>query len=140
MISKQLISSENAMQELGEQLAQYITAPCIIYLHGDLGAGKTTLVRGILRGLGYSGKVKSPTYTLVEAYQIDEQMIYHFDLYRLNDPEELEHIGFRDYLQEDAILLIEWPEKAQGFLPHPDIEINIQIKNQQRLVSVAIGT
>ncbi|MSP53629.1 MAG: tRNA (adenosine(37)-N6)-threonylcarbamoyltransferase complex ATPase subunit type 1 TsaE [Gammaproteobacteria bacterium] len=133
---QQTFSSEHELQTFGEQLALKITAPCIIYLHGDLGAGKTCLVRGILRGLGYSGNVKSPTYTLVELYQISEQTIYHLDLYRLNDPEELEHIGFRDYLDHHSIMLIEWPEKAQGFLPPADLEINIKIEDGQRRVEM----
>jgi tRNA threonylcarbamoyladenosine biosynthesis protein TsaE len=130
------IDSENKMHAFGEQLANKITAPCIIYLHGDLGAGKTTLVRGILRGLGYSGKVKSPTYTLVETYHVNNQTIYHFDLYRLNDPEELEDIGFRDYLSHNPIMLIEWPEKAMSFLPPADLIINIRIDGDKRIVEI----
>jgi tRNA threonylcarbamoyladenosine biosynthesis protein TsaE len=136
MMFKQIVNSEEAMQKLGEELAQQIAAPCIIYLHGDLGAGKTTLVRGILRGLGYVGKVKSPTYTLVEAYQIAKQVIYHFDLYRLDDPEELGHIGFRDYLADSPIMLIEWPQKAQDFLPPANLKINIMIEDGQRMVEM----
>lgn len=131
-----LFDSESALQQYGEQLGTQLTLPNVIYLRGDLGAGKTTLVRGILHGLGYSGKVKSPTYTLVESYQIAEQTIYHFDLYRLNDPEELEHMGFRDYLQQPAIILIEWPEKAVGFLPPPDLEIVINIEENRRSVAI----
>ena len=132
----QIIDSAEAMHVFGEQLAKKLPANCIVYLHGDLGAGKTTLVRGILRGLGYPGKVKSPTYTLVESYQIEQQTVYHFDLYRLNDPEELEHIGFRDYLNHNPIILIEWPEKAQGFLPAADIAINISINGDKRIVNI----
>lgn len=139
-MTKQRFDSEFALQQYGEQLAAQLTAPSVVYLRGDLGAGKTTLVRGMLRGLGYNGKVKSPTYTLVEPYQIKPQTVYHFDLYRLNDPEELEHIGFRDYLQEAAIMLIEWPEKAAGFLPPPDLEITISIEDDGRSVEMKKAT
>ncbi len=101
-----------------------------IYLHGNLGAGKTTLVRGLLHALGYVGKVKSPTYTLVESYEINSQVhsnftLYHFDLYRFNDEEEWEEAGFRDYFNAQSVCIIEWPEKAQQVLPMPDIDIQI---------------
>lgn len=135
-MTKQRFDSESTLQQYGEQLAARLTAPSVVYLRGELGAGKTTLVRGILRGLGYHGKVKSPTYTLVESYQLKSQTVYHFDLYRLNDPEELEHMGFRDYLQDAAIILIEWPEKAEGFLPPLDLEITITIDKDDRLVAL----
>ena len=100
-------------------------ASLIVYLKGDLGAGKTTLVRGFLRGLGYKGTVKSPTYTLIEPYRIAGKSICHLDLYRLADAEELEYLGVRDLLQEETVLLIEWPERGEGVLPsrrfdHPD--------------------
>jgi tRNA threonylcarbamoyladenosine biosynthesis protein TsaE len=133
-----IIDSEDAMQVKGKELGRRLIAPSIVYLSGNLGAGKTTLARGILRGLGYQGKVKSPTYTLIESYETTQGIIYHCDLYRLNDPEELEHIGFSDYLNETTILLIEWPEKAFNLLPPANFTINIQHHTQNsRLLSIA---
>ena len=100
---------------------------------GDLGAGKTTFARGFLRGLGYLGKVKSPTYALVEEYEIAARAIYHFDLYRLTDPEELDYLGMDDYFRADAINLIEWPQRAEGRMPAADIVINLQYQQRSRL-------
>ena len=120
------------MMSFGGKVAEKFPEGGMVYLNGDLGAGKTTLVRGLLRSLGYQGTVKSPTYTLVEPYQINNRMIYHFDLYRLADPEELEYIGGREYWNTDALCLVEWPEKAKRFLPDPDLIINILYKDTSR--------
>jgi tRNA threonylcarbamoyladenosine biosynthesis protein TsaE len=166
------IINEEAMTRLGAQLAQIILPGSIIYLEGELGTGKTTLVRGFLRALGHSGAIKSPTFTIVEPYSIDknisynynkldkfvkpdpddkivtalkyrhnctdsdanQQQVYHFDLYRLEDAEELEYLGIRDYLDGEAIALIEWPKKGWGILPQADLTISLQHQKQGRQV------
>lgn len=121
------IPDETAMQSLGQRLAKKSKAGDLIYFIGDLGAGKTTLIRGFLRELGIKSAIKSPTFTLVECYQIDEMHIYHFDLYRLKDPHEIIDIGFNDYLTPDAICLVEWPEKAANYLPEATQYCTIEI-------------
>lgn len=118
-----LLDSAAATQRLGGRLARVLRPGCVLYLRGELGAGKTTLVRGLLRGLGHRGTVKSPTYTLVEPYQLGEWRLFHWDLYRLVDPEELEFLGLRDQLDGEAVLLIEWPERGRGELPAADLEV-----------------
>jgi tRNA threonylcarbamoyladenosine biosynthesis protein TsaE len=125
---------EAATLQFGAVLASVIQPSLTIYLHGDLGAGKTTLVRGLLHALGYVGKVKSPTYTLVESYEIKFHLVtnltlYHFDLYRFNEEEEWESAGFRDYFNSYSACLIEWPEKAQSVLPTPDLNVTFTIKD-----------
>ena len=137
------LQGEQAMVDFGGKISAAITAtdqPIIIFLSGDLGAGKTTLSRGILLGLGHRGSVKSPTYTLVEPYDLDIGKVYHFDLYRLLDPEELEHIGFADYLSAAQLTMIEWPENGHGFTPQPDLAINIsQLPTARSLIIKAIS-
>lgn len=131
-----VLTDESATIEMGKRLAEVCCVPAVIFLKGQLGAGKTTLVRGLLQGLGVSGSVKSPTFTLVEPYQLTDCRVFHFDLYRLNDPEELEHIGLRDYFAEDSICLIEWPEKGQPKLPLPDLSCELNLDAAGRVVDL----
>ncbi|MGD9661892.1 MAG: tRNA (adenosine(37)-N6)-threonylcarbamoyltransferase complex ATPase subunit type 1 TsaE [Porticoccaceae bacterium] len=123
------------MVAFGQRLGQALTCGTV-FLEGNLGAGKTTLCRGIVRSRGYSGAVKSPTYTLVEPYQLPAGSIYHFDLYRLNDPEELEFMGIRDYFDRDNLCVVEWPEKGQGFLPEPDLVVAIEVEGAGRKLTI----
>ena len=126
------LADEPATVAMGNKIANVIRQGAVLFLHGDLGAGKTTLTRGIVQSLGHSGKVKSPTYTLVEPYELDDVSIYHFDLYRLADPEELEFMGIRDYFSQRSMSLIEWPERGEGWLPKADIVINVAYENEGR--------
>lgn len=133
-LSEQRVESAEAMEALGAKLAARLHPGLVIFFHGELGAGKTTFIRGILRGFGYTGAVKSPTYTLVEPYALTTFPVYHFDLYRLNDPEELEFIGVRDYLEGQGVCLIEWAERGVAVLSGPDVEITIERTGEARVV------
>lgn len=126
---------EAEQEALGRRLAQYCLPPCVIYLMGDLGTGKTTLARGFLRGLGYTGNVKSPTYTLMEPYDIDDRVCYHFDLYRLVDAEELEYLGLEDLLTPVGVWLVEWPDKGRGGLPSADLVVSISHEDGARRIT-----
>ncbi len=134
------LADEDATRELGAELAKILRPGLVIFLNGDLGAGKTTLARALLQALGYPGKVKSPTYTLVEIYVISSLYLYHFDFYRFNDPEEWQEAGFREYFNESSICLVEWPEKAGGLLPPADIEITLRVVGASRQAEIAAGT
>ncbi|RVU30124.1 tRNA (adenosine(37)-N6)-threonylcarbamoyltransferase complex ATPase subunit type 1 TsaE [Neptunomonas marina] len=126
------IADEAAMEHVGAVLLEAMQQRGVVHLQGDLGMGKTTLSRGLLRAAGHQGAVKSPTYTLVEPYDVAQGTIYHFDLYRLLDPEELEYLGIRDYFTEDSLALIEWPDKGQGLLPEPDLELFLTPQDEGR--------
>lgn len=134
------LSDEDATIAFGVQLARAIQPGLTVFLDGNLGAGKTTLTRGVLRGLGFTGRVKSPTYTLVEPYTISSLYFYHFDLYRFNDPSEWEDAGFRDYFNANSVCLIEWAEKAQGQLPLADWLIELAPEHEGRRLQLSALT
>lgn len=131
-----LLSDDAATIACGQALAPLLRSGMVIYLQGGLGAGKTTFTRALLRARGYEGHVKSPTYTLVEPYEVGGQQFYHFDLYRLVDAEELELIGGRDYFSSDAICLVEWPGQGRGALPAADIIVQLEVLAAGRRIQV----
>ena len=142
------LADEQATIAFGQTLAKHCPAGLNIYLYGDLGAGKTTLVRGFIQSFLPNAKVKSPTYTLVEDYELASSKnnlnglnhVYHFDLYRLGDPEELEYLGGRDYFSADAVCLIEWPQRGEGWLSEPDVELTLSYQPDGRLVELNAHT
>ena len=135
------LSNEAATLHFAAALGSVIrSGPAILFLHGQLGAGKTTLTRGIVQSLGYEGPVKSPTYTLVESYQFSQTSLFHFDLYRLQDPDELAFIGIHDYFHPKAICIIEWPERGDTWLPLPDLSCFIRLCENGRDITLTTSS
>ena len=133
-----MINSSDETELLGAALAKALPKQCLLFLYGDLGAGKTTLVRGLLRAAGHRGVVKSPTYSLVEEYHLPAVTVFHLDLYRLKDPEELEWFGINDYLGQEALCCIEWPQVGEGQLPTADVEVRLRHHGQIRMVEINV--
>lgn len=134
------LATEEHTEALGQSLAAIVSAPITIYLEADLGVGKTRLSRAILHGLGHTGTVKSPTYTIVEPYELDNMTVYHFDLYRLTDPSELDYMGIRDYFTESTVALIEWPNNGHGYINEPDLVIKLAYDGAGRTCQIAAKT
>jgi len=130
------IEDEAAMLRFGAQLADATDGRGAVLISGDLGAGKTTLCRGLLHHMGHEGSVKSPTFTLVEPYEINGVCVYHFDLYRLSHPDELDYVGIDEYFSDDTLCLVEWPEKADGSLPSHDLELAIDVAGEKRNIRI----
>ena len=130
------LADEEATLRFGAGMACVLAPPALVFLEGDLGAGKTTLSRGLLRGLGHDGGVKSPTYTLVEPYTLDDISVFHFDLYRVSDGAELAYLGLDDYFATPSILLVEWPERGAGWLGNPDWRVALSPQGEGRQVTV----
>jgi tRNA threonylcarbamoyladenosine biosynthesis protein TsaE len=128
------VESESALEGLASEFAGQVSAPLVIYLQGDLGAGKTTFARAYIHALGYKGYVKSPSYGLLETYQAGGQDILHLDLYRIEDPEELEYLALRDLFGETTVLMVEWPDRGKNYLPAPDLVLKFEEKNEVRFV------
>lgn len=137
------LADEAGTEALGRALARAVMSTgkgATIFLHGNLGMGKTTMSRGVMRGMGHDGAVKSPTYTIVEPYEHLEPMVYHFDLYRLADPEELEYLGIRDYFGRSSLCLIEWAERGEGVLPVPDLQVELEPEGEGRRATLRSHT
>ncbi len=129
------LPDERATLALGAAMGACLVPGISLHLIGDLGAGKTTLARGILRGLGHVGAVKSPTYTLVEVYEVSRLHLHHFDFYRFQDPREWIDAGFREIFNGSNVTLVEWPERAGSLLPSPDLEIRLAMSGEGRTAS-----
>jgi len=140
LLYEEFLSDEVATHRLGTRLAALLKPGLVIFLQGDLGAGKTTLARALIRALGYEGRVKSPTYALMELYKVSNLCLYHFDFYRFNDPLEWIDAGFRECFNAENVCLIEWPEKAEGLLPPADLTINLSHAEPGRKVTIQAST
>ncbi len=136
MTSSLFLPDSDATEQFGAELWRRLPEKSLVFLHGDLGAGKTTLVRGLLRAAGVTGAIKSPTYAVIEEYSVAERTIFHFDLYRLADPEELEWIGIDDYLKQSALCLIEWADKGAGILPKANVNVTLIAQDGGRFVQL----
>jgi tRNA threonylcarbamoyladenosine biosynthesis protein TsaE len=134
------LEDEAATLAYGRRLAPRLPPAALVFLHGELGAGKTTLVRGILCGLGHTGSVKSPTYTLLEPYDLPNCVVYHFDFYRIADSEELDFIGIDELMESDAYKLVEWPERVDDKLPEAGVEVRLQVEGEGRRVDILVRT
>ncbi|RLA10467.1 MAG: tRNA (adenosine(37)-N6)-threonylcarbamoyltransferase complex ATPase subunit type 1 TsaE [Gammaproteobacteria bacterium] len=134
------LADEAAQTRFGEHLAPLLSAALLVNLYGDLGTGKTTLVRGLLRGLGYSGRVRSPTFTLMETYETTSQSLCHLDLYRLSDMEELEMLGIRDYLDGNWTVWLEWPQRVPELAQQADIDVTLQYSGDGRFLTMDART
>lgn len=132
------LNDSDETELLGAELWRALPEKCLLFLYGDLGAGKTTLIRGLLRAAGHQGAVKSPTYSLVEEYTFPGRTVFHFDLYRLQDPEELEWMGMDDYLRQNALCCIEWPQMGEGQLPPADVEVRLSHRDGGRSIEINI--
>ncbi|MDI9818424.1 tRNA (adenosine(37)-N6)-threonylcarbamoyltransferase complex ATPase subunit type 1 TsaE [Tatlockia sp. PL877] len=130
------LADEASSESLAYRLAGCLFSPLILAFSGEIGSGKTTLIRAMLRALGVTTAIKSPTFSLIESYQCNHLQIHHFDLYRIHDEAELEYIGFRDYFNEDAVCCIEWPEKAGQSLEQVDIHFELTLNGDGRLLTV----
>ena len=129
------VPTEAASAELASRFAALLEPPCVIYLQGDLGAGKTLFTRAYIHALGFEGYVKSPSYGLLETYEVDSKTVLHLDLYRIEDPEELEYLAIRDLYGSSTVLMVEWPDRGEGFLPSPDLVLQFGEKGESRFIS-----
>lgn len=139
-VFEKFLADEDATVSFAAKLGGLLPRGGLVFLEGELGAGKTTLARGILRSFGHTGAVKSPTFTLVEPYELKDRQIFHFDLYRLNDPNELEYIGVDDYLDGQHLCLVEWPERGADFLPDSDLTIRLSVAGTGRRLAMEANT
>lgn len=139
-MSRKYLPDADATMRAGAAMARGLSGGMIVTLSGELGSGKTTLVRGLLHGLGWAGSVKSPTYTLVEHYPISSLYLYHFDFYRFDEPAEWEDSGFAEYFRPDALCVIEWPERVRGMLPRADVALSLRYRGAGRELLLEAGT